>query len=90
LGPAQIRYRVRRLRRILPKEVCILVAYWSEAEDRIDATSLLETTGADAYAGTLREAVEACIKAATGDQECAPKEPVAKTKPKGKTPTQAA
>jgi len=90
-GPAQIRYIVRRLRRILPEEICILVACWSAGEDRFDAANLLETTGADAYAGTLQEAVEACIKAAQGDQERAPPvQPVAKTKRKGKTPTQAA
>jgi hypothetical protein len=95
-GPAHIRYLVRRLRRILPKETCILVAYWNEGGETATVKALLDTAGADAYATSLHEALEVCEKAARGDLECAadapavaktddkPKETAASPKPKGK------
>jgi predicted PurR-regulated permease PerM len=89
-GPAHIRYLVRRLRRILPKGTLILVAYWSEADDTFDATSLLETTAADAIATTLHEALETCMKAAQGELESATEPAAAASpapKPKGKKAT---
>jgi predicted PurR-regulated permease PerM len=67
-SPAQIRYLVRRLRRILPKDVAILVAYWDE-DDANAVRHLKETTEADAYATSLHGAVDLCIEVATGKLE---------------------
>ncbi|ODS01797.1 hypothetical protein AUC69_06085 [Methyloceanibacter superfactus] len=81
-GPAHIRYLVRRLRRLLPQDTLILVAYWHEEEDAQAMKSLKETAQADAYATTLHEAVEVIINAATGE---APNgDTKAKTKPEPK------
>jgi len=65
-GPAHIRYLVRRLRRILPKNTLILVAYWSDEHDKASVKDLLDTAEADAYATTLHEAVEILTEAAKG------------------------
>jgi hypothetical protein len=64
----EIRYRVRRLRRILPKDTVILVLYLDETGGP-DAAEVLKATGADAYAHTLQGAVELCANAALGDIE---------------------
>ena len=91
-GPAQIRYLVRRLRRILPQGTLILVAYWHADGDTQAMASLQETVQADAYATTLHEAVEIILQAATtgGDTESGAK-PETKPGPKGKkTPATAA
>jgi hypothetical protein len=66
-GPALIRYVVRRLRRILPEGVAILVCYWNEEGNKAATKAMLETAEADAYATTLPEAVELCVKAAKGE-----------------------
>jgi predicted PurR-regulated permease PerM len=66
-GPAQIRYLVRRLRRILPEGTLILVCYWAEAPEAPSVKSLLATTEADAYATSLPEAVDICLSAAKGE-----------------------
>jgi hypothetical protein len=66
-GPALIRYLVRRLRRILPKGTLILVCYWNEEGNKAATKAMLETAEADAYATTLPEAVELCVKAAKGE-----------------------
>jgi hypothetical protein len=66
-GPALIRYLVRRLRRILPEGVAILVCYWNEEGNKAATKAMLETAEADAYATTLPEAVELCVKAAKGE-----------------------
>ncbi|MEX2165906.1 MAG: AI-2E family transporter [Methyloceanibacter sp.] len=66
-GAAHIRYLVRRLRRILPKGTLILVAYWSEEDDARAAKEKLAAAEADAYATSLAEAVEICVKAAKGE-----------------------
>ena len=66
-GAAHIRYLVRRLRRILPKGTLILVAYWSEEADAKAAKEKLAAAEADAYATSLSEAVEICVKAAKGE-----------------------
>jgi predicted PurR-regulated permease PerM len=66
-GPALIRYLVRRLRRILPEGTLILVCYWNEEGNKAAAKAMLETAEADAYATTLTEAVELCVKAAKGE-----------------------
>jgi predicted PurR-regulated permease PerM len=66
-GPALVRYLVRRLRRILPQGTLILVCYWNEEGNKVAIKAMLETAEADAYATTLTEAVELCIKAAKGE-----------------------
>lgn len=66
-GPATIRYLVRRLRRILPKGTTILVGYWAEGPDSAAVKALHATAEADAYATSLHEAVEICVKAAKGE-----------------------
>jgi hypothetical protein len=66
-GPAHIRYLVRRLRRILPAGTLILVAYWNDDGDAKAIKEMLETAEADAYATSLSEAVEICVKAAKGE-----------------------
>ena len=66
-GPALIRYLVRRLRRILPQGTLILVCYWNEEGNKAATKAMLETAEADAYATTLPEAVELCVKAAKGE-----------------------
>ena len=73
-GPVQIRYVVRRLRRILPKDTLILVAYWADAGGEALVGKLLDVVQADAYASTLHEAVRLCEDAATGKLEPAPRE----------------
>jgi predicted PurR-regulated permease PerM/acyl-coenzyme A thioesterase PaaI-like protein len=71
-GPAHIRYMVRRLRRILPEGTLILVAYWDDAGHTDRVETLLDMVRADAYATTLPDAVETCVKAATGEFETEP------------------
>ncbi|MGH6735475.1 MAG: AI-2E family transporter [Methyloceanibacter sp.] len=66
-GPAHIRYLVKRLRRILPEGTLILVAYWQDGQDSDSVKELLDVAGADAYAATLHEAAEYCVKAAKGE-----------------------
>jgi hypothetical protein len=66
-GPALIRYVVRRLRRILPEGTKILVCYWNDEGNKAATKSMLETAEADAYATSLPEAIELCIKAAKGE-----------------------
>jgi predicted PurR-regulated permease PerM len=65
-GPAQIRYLVRRLRRILPEGTLILVCFWAEEIEAPSVKALLETTEADAYATSLTKAVDICLDAAKG------------------------
>jgi hypothetical protein len=97
-GPAQIRYLVRRLRRILPQGVAIVVAYWSRGADAEQVGAFLESARADAYVTTLDEAVEVCVNAATGklrmeapddsgDDEAKAKSPPAPISPPLKRPT---
>ncbi len=66
-GPAHIRYVVRRLRRILPDGTHILVAFFADEDDHEAVKGLRETAEADAYATSLAEAVEHCVKAAKGE-----------------------
>jgi predicted PurR-regulated permease PerM len=95
-GPAHIRYLVRRLRRTLPAGTCILVAYWTDERDTDSVKALFDMAGADAYAATLHEAVEICVKAAKGELTCEEKDasaektapsPAAKPERKGKKVT---
>jgi predicted PurR-regulated permease PerM len=95
-GPAHIRYLVRRLRRILPQGTLILVCYWTDEDERASARELLQYAEADAYATSLPEAVELCVKAAKGELKAEEVEeaaasteagsPPAPTNPKGREP----
>jgi predicted PurR-regulated permease PerM len=84
-GPAQMRYLVRRLRRILPEGTLILVAYWSDEYDRANVKALLDTAEADAYATTLHGAMEILMEAAKGKAfGTATAKAASKPDPKGK------
>ena len=55
---AQVRYLVRRLRRILPPGCLILVGYWAADAAGAPVKALEETAEADAYATSLQQASE--------------------------------
>jgi predicted PurR-regulated permease PerM len=61
---AQVRYLVRRLRRILPSGCTILVGYWADDAAGAPVKALEETAEADAYATSLHQAAEIAVNAA--------------------------
>ena len=61
---AQVRYLVRRLRRILPPGCLILVGYWAADAAGAPVKALEETAEADAYATSLQQASEIAVSAA--------------------------
>ena len=61
---AQVRYLVRRLRRMLPSGSIILVGYWTDGATGGAVKALKETSEADAYATSLHEAAEIAVNAA--------------------------
>jgi hypothetical protein len=61
---AQIRYLVRRLRRILPSGSIILVGCWTDDAAGAPVKAVKETAEADAYATSLHEAAEIAVDAA--------------------------
>ena len=61
---AQVRYLVRRLRRILPSGSMILVGCWTDDAAGVPLKALKETAEADAYATSLHEAAEIAVNAA--------------------------
>jgi predicted PurR-regulated permease PerM len=63
-SPAQVRYLVRRLRRILPSGCMILVGYWADDAAGAPAKALEETAEADAYASSFQQAAEIAVNAA--------------------------
>jgi len=63
-GQAQVRYLVRRLRRILPKGCMILVGYWADEAAGAPIKALEKTAEADAYATSFHEAAEIAVNAA--------------------------
>jgi hypothetical protein len=63
-GQAQVRYLVRRLRRILPKGCMILVGYWADEAAGASIKALEKTAEADAYATSFHEAAEIAVNAA--------------------------
>jgi hypothetical protein len=63
-SPTQVRYLVRRLRRILPPGCMILVGYWADDAAGAPVKALKETAEADAYATSLHEAAEIVVGAA--------------------------
>jgi predicted PurR-regulated permease PerM len=65
-GETQIRYLIRRLRRILPAGATVLVGYWTGDPEGSAFRAVEKTAGADAYATTLTDAAEICVRAAQG------------------------
>ena len=63
-SPAQVRYLVRRLRRIIPTGCMILVGHWAEDAASAPIKTLEETAEADAYATSFHEAGEIAVNAA--------------------------
>jgi hypothetical protein len=61
---AQVRYLVRRLRRILSPGCLILVGYWAADAAGAPVKALEETAEADAYATSLQQASEISVNAA--------------------------
>jgi hypothetical protein len=61
---AQVRYLVRRLRRILPSGSIILVGCWADDAGGASVKALKETAEADAYATSFHEAAEIAVNAA--------------------------
>jgi len=61
---AQVRYLVRRLRRILPSGSIILVGCWTDDAAGAPVKALKETAEADAYATSFHEAAEVTVNAA--------------------------
>jgi predicted PurR-regulated permease PerM len=70
---SQIRYLVRRLRRILPEGAQVVVGDWTEERDSSVFKAVEATADADAYATSLREAAEICLDAARGNVATEPK-----------------
>jgi len=64
---SQIRYLVRRLRRILPEGTRVVIGCWAEEKGSNAFKALVATAEADAYATSVREAAEICLAAARGD-----------------------
>jgi predicted PurR-regulated permease PerM len=62
--PAQVRYLVRRLRRIVPPGCKILVGYWVGDEGHARIKSIEEAAEADAFATSFHEAAEFAVNAA--------------------------
>ena len=65
-GETQIRYLVRRLRRLLPEGAIILIGYWTGDAEGSAFRAVEQTAEADAYATSLTDAAEFCLKAAQG------------------------
>jgi predicted PurR-regulated permease PerM len=63
-SPAQVRYLVRRLRRIIPTGCMILVGHWAEDAASAPIKASEETAEADAYASSFHEAGEIAVNAA--------------------------
>jgi predicted PurR-regulated permease PerM len=76
-NPAQIRYAVRRLRRKLPR-ARVLVGLWSGLESSEKAAAVRESSKADMFASTLREATRVCIEAIRADLQILGDSPDAK------------
>ncbi|CAO4178389.1 AI-2E family transporter [Methylorubrum aminovorans] len=67
-SPAHLRYLLERLRKKAPP-VKLLVGLWPEGEKVLTDASLGQQVGADVYVSSLRQAVEACLGAATDASE---------------------
>src|ERR1700744_6293938 len=60
---AQIRYAVRRIRRKIPK-ARVLVGIWNDRTEAAVSAALRDSSGADMFAYTLRDATRLCIESA--------------------------
>ena len=65
-SPAHLRYLLQRLRRRLPKGAPILVGLWPAEDAALTDKTTQSRIGADYFASSLRDAVNACLKAARG------------------------
>jgi hypothetical protein len=80
---AQVRYLVRRLRRILAPGSMILVGCWTDDAAGAPVKALKETAEADAYATSFHQAAEIAVDAARPELEMAtPLPPVAAAREK--------
>jgi hypothetical protein len=59
-----LRYLLRRLRWRLPSDVPILVGLWPDEAEVLHDERLRAAVGADYYATSLHETVEACLQSA--------------------------
>ena len=64
-NPAHLRYLLERVRRRAPG-VPVLVGLWPVGERVLTDAALGREVGADVYVSSLRDAVEACLRAAEG------------------------
>jgi len=65
-APSHLRYMLRRLRQRLPA-ARLLVGLWPVEQAILTDDRLRAAVGADVYASSLREAVEACLEAARAE-----------------------
>ncbi len=65
-SPAHLRYLLQRLRRRLPRGAPILVGLWPTQDAALTDKTTQTGIGADYFASSLRDAVDACLKAARG------------------------
>ncbi|MGI3901702.1 MAG: AI-2E family transporter [Janthinobacterium lividum] len=70
-SPSALHYLVRRLRQRLP-HAHILVGLWPADAEAVDDQRIRGIVGADFYASTLKEAIDACVKAAHADAKTMP------------------
>ncbi len=70
--PSHLRYLLRRVRQKVPGAP-ILVGLWPAEEAVLRDDRLRAAVGADYYATSLREGVTACLEAARGAEEAAPR-----------------
>ena len=61
---SHLRYMLQRLSRRLPPDVPVLVGLWPDREEILHDERLRTAVGADYYASSLQEAVEACLDVA--------------------------
>jgi predicted PurR-regulated permease PerM len=62
--PSHLRYLLRRVRQRLPPDVPVLVGLWPDRQEILHDERLRAAVGADYYASSLHEAVEACLEVA--------------------------
>jgi hypothetical protein len=67
-NPAHLRYLLERLKRRAP-DIPVLVGLWPVGEKVLTDASVGRQVGADAYASSLRQAVETCLAAASATQD---------------------
>jgi hypothetical protein len=66
-SPAQLRYLIRRLRSHAPG-ARIVVGLWPQGEAALSDAAIQRAIGADAYVGSLGEAVEAVVAEAGAEK----------------------